>query len=575
MRRRFLNNINKSISGGNNYHSEYFTIEALEDGLTASLSTNACEYRIDDGDWVTLSAGSNTPSINKRQTLSFKGNLTPNASNGIGTFTISKKCNLKGNVMSLIYGDEFEGQTDLTGKNYTFYKLFYNCKTIVDVSKLILPATTLASYCYQDMFLRCTSLVTAPELPATTLAEYCYKRMFYQCTSLTTAPELPSTTLAWGCYAHMFFECRSLTTAPELPATKLASYCYDTMFSYCNNLTQAFELPATTLANGCYNYMFRSCINLTKAPELPATKLAESCYAGMFDSCSKLNYIKMLATNISASNCLTNWVSGVASTGTFVKHTDMTSLPSGASGIPNGWVVEDNVTLLDCISLEIIANDVDGKSTNTTIYYTAQVNALDEDGNQLVVTKTGTAISEEFPQNTSETDSIDRTITFTYMGVTVTTTITQGVWVNNSYTVTLNGQWQLSDKPNPDASWYDGVYESFSNKGVNNKAAIMYIDISGYTDFNLYIRSYAESNYDYVMVSQLDQDITNSTSYSSTLVKAHTRGKQQSGTALSNYTKVSFTGIDGGEHRITIVYRKDSSSHSGDDCGYLLIPKNQ
>lgn len=26
---------------------------------------------------------------------------------------------------------------------------------------------------------------------------------------------------------------------------------------------------------------------------------------------------------------------------------------------------------------------------------------------------------------------------------------------------------------------------------------------------------------------------------------------------------------------ITIVYRKDSSSHSGDDRGYVLIPKNQ
>jgi hypothetical protein len=47
------------------YSKEYFTIEALEDGLTAKLSTNACEYRIDNGSWNTLSAGTNTPSINK------------------------------------------------------------------------------------------------------------------------------------------------------------------------------------------------------------------------------------------------------------------------------------------------------------------------------------------------------------------------------------------------------------------------------------------------------------------------------------------------------------------------------
>jgi hypothetical protein len=78
------------------------------------------------------------------------------------------------------------------------------------------------------------------------------------------------------------------------------------------------------------------------------------------------------------------------------------------------------------------------------------------------------------------------------------------------------------------------------------------------------------------MVSQLDQTINNNSSYSdTTLVKAHTRGYQQSGTALTNYRLVEFTGIDGGEHRITVVYRKDSSAASGDDKGYILIPKNQ
>jgi hypothetical protein len=59
----------------------------------------------------------------------------------------------------------------------------------------------------------------------------------------------------------------------------------------------------------------------------------------MFDGCSKLNYIKMLATNISAGSCLSSWVSGVASTGTFVKNPAMTSLPTGSSGIPKGWTV--------------------------------------------------------------------------------------------------------------------------------------------------------------------------------------------------------------------------------------------
>ena len=89
------------------------------------------------------------------------------------------------------------------------------------------------------------------------------------------------------------------------------------------------------------------------------------------------------------------------------------------------------------------------------------------------------------------------------------------------------------------------------------------------------MRSYAEGNYDYVMVSQLDRDINGTTSYSSTDVKAYTRGSQSSGTTISSYKKVTYTGIGGGSHRITIVYRKDGSDNSNDDRGYVLIPKNQ
>ena len=87
--------------------------------------------------------------------------------------------------------------------------------------------------------------------------------------------------------------------------------------------------------------MFNGCTSLTTAPELSATTLTTWCYERMFNGCTKLNYIKMLATDISATNCLNGWVSGVSSTGTFVKHPNMTSLPTGDSGIPTGWIVQD------------------------------------------------------------------------------------------------------------------------------------------------------------------------------------------------------------------------------------------
>ena len=53
-----------------------------------------------------------------------------------------------------------------------------------------------------------------------------------------------------------------------------------------------------------------------------------------------MNYIKCLATDISANSCISNWVSGVSPTGTFVKSANMDSWPTGVSGIPSGWTVQ-------------------------------------------------------------------------------------------------------------------------------------------------------------------------------------------------------------------------------------------
>lgn len=116
---------------------------------------------------------------------------------------------------------------------------------------------------------------------------------------------------------------------------------FEFLFSYCDvtDVTADF-LPATTLAYRCYGDMFYGCTSLTTAPVLPATQLAQSCYSNMFQNCSKLNYIKMLATDISATDCLFKWVDGVASTGTFVKNKNATWNVTGSSGVPSGWTIQ-------------------------------------------------------------------------------------------------------------------------------------------------------------------------------------------------------------------------------------------
>ena len=298
------------------------------------------------------------------------------------------------------YNGMFSNCTSLTNtpslpattlKQYCYQDMFYGCTSLTSAPAL--PATTLASSCYTQMFNGCTSLTSAPALPATTLTSNCYQNMFYGCTSLTTAPSLPATTLANSCYNGMFRDCSNLTNIPAtLPATTLAPYCYQSMFNGCHNITTAPALPATTLASNCYNSMFISCSalvtapslpaitltdncyqemfrgcsalvnapatlpattlarycyrgmfygceSLTTAPTLPATTLVDYCYVEMFRECYNLNNITMLATNI-ANNCFDDWVSGVSSSGTFTKDAN-TTLPSGNSGIPNGWTVQD------------------------------------------------------------------------------------------------------------------------------------------------------------------------------------------------------------------------------------------
>ena len=346
----------------------YLKFTAEEDNSTISLNSKTSpdiKYSLNGGDWTQWDYSAIT--LNTGDTVCMKGNN----SNGFSTsdssyneFNMTGKIGASGNIMSLLYEDNFEGKLTIPC-DWCFYEMFYGCTSLTTAPEL--PATTLTDFCYDNMFHNCKSLTTTPKLPATILARYCYSGMFRGCTSLTTTTELPATILADGCYSGMFFDCTSLimatelpaatlayncyqsmfhnctslTIAPKLPATTLANNCYDSMFSYCTSLTTAPELPATTLTTYCYYSMFNSCTSLTNTPELPATTLVGGCYSSMFSGCTNLNYIKMLATDISADRCLDNWMMFVSSTGTFVKHPNMTSLPTGSSGVPNGWTVQD------------------------------------------------------------------------------------------------------------------------------------------------------------------------------------------------------------------------------------------
>lgn len=221
------------------------------------FSGNTIDYSLDSGTtWTSLASNTYSPVVSSGSTIMWKmTNPTIDTNNGIGRFyTSGGTFDVEGNIMSLLYGYNYEGQTTLQGDNQ-FRGLFDSNIYVINASGLTLPATAMTANCYRSMFGNCINLVSAPtELPATTLADSCYRYMFAK-TKVANAPtELPATTLASDCYNSMYRETR-ITTAPNLPATTLATNCYYTMFSGCTSLTYVKCLATTNITSATTNNM--------------------------------------------------------------------------------------------------------------------------------------------------------------------------------------------------------------------------------------------------------------------------------------------------------------------------------
>lgn len=424
------------------YTKEYLTFEAIDNcvftfTMDAKLPTScvpSISYSVDNGETWTTTANVNntevvvtTPTVTSGNKVLWKSNAVqycyqPDSANvgadmpltnaGFSTFKSTGKYKISGNIMSLLYNDSFADKTSfkpyvstgygagaltyLFGWNYAWEEYedgpeYFNEK-IISSKNLILPATTLANYCYYGMFIACNKMVDCPELPALNLGVACYKEMFYLCDSLLKPPVLPATTLTTECYREMLDRCRHMLYPPELPALTLPDWCYYGMFScdtfetapeipattvgphcchamfynmpnlksgpsilpamtladscyygmlcYCPSLVNAPQLPATTLATYCYNQMFINSTALEIAPELPATTLVNYCYNKMFQNCNKLRYVKALFLT-TPSNTYTNaWLQNVASTGKFVKNRSASWTNTGINAVPTNWTVE-------------------------------------------------------------------------------------------------------------------------------------------------------------------------------------------------------------------------------------------
>ncbi|MGM9784809.1 MAG: hypothetical protein ACI3ZI_07055 [Candidatus Cryptobacteroides sp.] len=259
------------------------------------------EYRVGNGVWTKFTGTIRDVTFGgaghdlQLRGISSQGTSIPDDYHDIFThisFGNDTPVSCSGDIRTLVNYKDYENANT---SNASFCLLFMKCSQLTSAPDL--PATELASKCYESMFIFCSSLQTAPKLPAMTLAEGCYESMFDSCTSLQTAPVLPATKLAVGCYAGMFADCHALQTAPVLPAMTLAEACYANMFINCESLKIAPELPATTLAQRCYEGMFNNCTKLQTAPVLPAETLCLYCYSWMFFGTS-INTVTIKAKNL-------------------------------------------------------------------------------------------------------------------------------------------------------------------------------------------------------------------------------------------------------------------------------------
>ena len=124
------------------------------------------------------------------------------------------------------------------------------------------------------------------------------------------------------------------------------------MFSGCQELLNAPKLPAKAVPNLGYASMFLNCINLTSTPILYANVVNYNGYKSMFSGCTNLSKVICLeAYELSQNNdrvpygsgmgSTSSWLNKVSASGTFIKRANVTTWTTGASGIPEGWTVED------------------------------------------------------------------------------------------------------------------------------------------------------------------------------------------------------------------------------------------
>lgn len=295
---RYLRLLMRRRSSGSNY----FCLTALEDNCEFYLfsygyvSTVELDMSLDNGRTWTTGTYSQSSSVTSSTTAK-KYTLASGLSAGQSIL-------LRGDNSDFSLGDRADGNISVNkANNWSFSASKYhsvsgNLMTLVDRKGRNTNIDN--SSMFSCLFTGNTRLTDAKGLvlPATLLSNYCYKSMFYGCSKLQVAPSsLPDATLGGHCYRSMFENCTSLVESPHI------QFKNNPIYNTSSSLSPFF-------------YTFKGCSYL-----------------------SKIN-VDFETWDYENKNFIYQWVSNVASSGTFFKPKSLEK-KYGINYIPSGWTVTD------------------------------------------------------------------------------------------------------------------------------------------------------------------------------------------------------------------------------------------
>lgn len=377
----------------------------------------------------------------------------------------------------------------------------------------------------------CTKLRRAEIASGTTLlASY----TFMNCTALEEVV-IPST--LQDIYTYTFDNCPELRMT-ELPRKlrTLAGYA----FYNCSSVTFSY-LPDTI--NGIYDHTLENCTSLTEL-RLHSTPV-NGIYDTAFKGCTSLSDIYVPWAEGAVANAPWGATSAVIHYSTVY--------PAVGIALQESVRIFVQTESYDCRSLLRLVDQDGYVTTGDTSDVTWSAGTL-----------TGVSLDAATGVLTLSNPAVNSAVQVTAASATFGSATTTITFVNTHYSVdTGNGQWVDTGTQVDNHTVYQSDAGSYH---TNNGTSTATITLVGYQKFVVYIRSNAESTYDYTIAAPLDATAARGGSAVQT-----TSGKQ----SATTYYKAEYTISDQSSHTIQIMYTKDSSQNSGDDRGYFYVAESE